>query len=258
MKISVITVSYNSAQTIEDTIKSVISQKGVSLEYIIVDGGSTDGTEQILENYRDHISILIRGKDKGIYDAMNKGVAAATSDIIAILNSDDFYTNAGVLKKVVDCFTMGDIDACFGDIDYVKRRAVYKDLEGLTRGGKQVVRRWKAGEFEAAKLSFGWIPPHPAFFVKKALYSKFGPYNTAFSIAADYEWMLRALLKGIKTSYIPESLVCMRRGGHSASSFLQRTRGWKELRKAWIVNGKKTPRFFITKRILSKLHQYIV
>lgn len=248
MKISVITVSYNSAATIERTIQSVLAQSGVSCEYIVVDGGSTDGTLEIINTYKNRIDKLICEKDKGIYDAMNKGIDAATGDIVAIINSDDFYTNADVLKKVLDCFTMGDIDACFGDIAYIDKH-----------DPKRVVRRWKVGEYEEYKLSSGWIPPHPAFFVKRVWYDKLGGYDTRFKIAADYEWMLRCFLKGnIKLRYIKESLVYMRSGGYSALNIFQRIRGWRELRRAWTVNGKRPPFFFLTRRVTSKIHQYLV
>ncbi len=248
MKISVITVSYNSAATIERTIQSVTLQSGVDYEYIVVDGGSTDGTLEIIKKYKDDIRTLISEKDTGIYDAMNKGIGAATGDIVAILNSDDFYVDRNVLKKVLDCFTMGGIDACFGDIVYIDKH----DPE-------RVVRKWKVGEFEDSKVRSGWIPPHPAFFVKRSWYAKLGLYNTGFKIAADYEWILRSVLKGnISMHYIKESLVYMRSGGYSALNIGQRIRGWRELRRAWKVNGRRPPMFFLTRRIASKIHQYLV
>lgn len=246
MKVSVITVCYNSEKTIEATIQSVIVQTGVELEYIIIDGGSVDTTLDIIARYKGNIDVLVSEKDAGIYDAMNKGIQKATGEIIAILNSDDHYTGPGVLKKVADSFTMDRIDACYGDIDYVEEV------------GSKVVRRWKAGEYAPHKLASGWTAPHPAFFVKKALYERFGGFNATFTIAADYEFMLRLFLAGINVGYIPEPLVTMKSGGKSAASLAQRIKGWRELRRAWKVNNKHTPSFFLTRRIVSKVHQYFV
>jgi len=245
MKISIITVSYNSASTIGDTINSVLSQNYTDLEYIIIDGGSKDGTIEIVNRYKDKISKIISEPDGGIYDAMNKGIKLSTGEVVGILNSDDFYHHNSVLREVAKCF-QNNIDACYGDIEYVDRVSV-----------KKVVRLWKAGEYKKKKLLNGWIMPHPAFFVRKKIYDKFGLFNLDFIIAADYELLLRFLQKGIKVSYIKDILVCMREGGFSGQSFKQRKKGWDELKKAWFVNGFDLPKFFIFRRILYKINQYI-
>lgn len=245
MKISIITISYNSVKTIEDTIQSVLSQSYANIEYIIIDGGSTDGTLDILKKYSDKISKVISEPDKGIYDAMNKGVALATGDVVGIINSDDFYVSDSVVANIVKKFEDTSLDACYGDIEYVDRVDSQKK-----------VRKWVAGEYQKSKLYSGWIPPHPAFFVKREMYTKYGVFNLDFKIAADYELMLRFLFKGIKIEYVPQKLVYMREGGFSALSFKQRKRGWDELKKVWIVNGLPVPSFFILRRILYKINQF--
>lgn len=246
MKISIITVSYNSASTIEDTIKSVLAQNYSGLEYIIIDGGSKDGTMDIVNKYTNNIAKVISEKDSGIYDAMNKGIGLATGDVVGILNSDDFYKSNTVLKDVEHCFVQMNVDACYGDIEYI-------DRDDSTK----VVRVWKAGEYKKDKLNSGWIPPHPSFFVKREMYTKYGLFNLNFRIAADYELMLRFLLKGITLGYIAKVLVSMREGGFSGQSYVQRKKGWVELKKAWIVNSVSVPKCFIIRRLLSKITQYI-
>jgi len=247
MKISIITVSYNSAATIEDTIKSVIGQNYTDWEYIIVDGGSTDGTLDIIKKYQSKITKVISEPDQGIYDAMNKGVGAVTGEVVGIINSDDFYCDNGILKKVAEVLSSSMVDAVYGDLLYVDRLNV-----------KKVVRRWEAGEYNQRKLYSGWIFPHPTFFVRRSWYDRYGWFDLSFKIAADYELMLRFLAHGLRPAYIHDSLVCMREGGHSAKSFSQRQKGWAELRRSWIKNGRSVPMFFIARRIISKLKQYYV
>lgn len=245
MKISIITVSFNSALTIEDTIKSVLAQSNVDLEYIIIDGGSTDNTLEIVNKYKDKIAKIISEPDKGIYDAMNKGIRMATGEVVGIINSDDFYEHNTVLDEVANCFESSKIDACYGNIKYVDRQDTEKQ-----------VRFWKAGNYEKKKLNSGWIMPHPAFFVRKEVYDRFGLFNLDFRIAADYELMFRFLKNNIEIQYLDSTLVCMREGGFSGQSFKQRQKGWNELKKAWITNNLLLPKFFIIRRILSKVKQY--
>jgi len=245
MKISIVTICYNSAATIEDTIKSVFSQNYSDIEYIIIDGGSKDGTLEIVNKYKDKISKIISEPDKGLYDAMNKGIKMATGDVIGILNSDDFFAGNDVLSKVANAFTV-EIDLCYGNIEYIDRVDTNKK-----------VRFWRAGEYKKGKLNNGWIMPHPAVFVRRNLYEKFGLFNLEFRIAADYELLLRFFTHDIKVKYIDETLVRMREGGFSALSFKRRKAGWEELKKAWASNGLKLPRFFIIRRLLSKINQYL-
>ncbi len=247
MKISIITVSFNSAKTIDQTIQSVFAQKGDSLEYIIIDGGSKDETLDIINKYKDKITKIISESDKGIYDAMNKGIKMATGEIVGILNSDDFYCNDEVLKNVIKVFENNKIDACYGNIEYVERNNT-----------KKCIRYWRAGEYNNKILRSGWIVPHPAFFVRRELYEKYGMFKLNFRIAADYELILRFLNKNIKLHYLDQTLACMREGGFSANSFKQRLAGWKELKLAWSENGLSVPPFFIIRRVLSKIKQYFI
>ncbi|MCX6757912.1 MAG: glycosyltransferase family 2 protein [Candidatus Nomurabacteria bacterium] len=245
MKISIITTSLNSEKTIENTIKSVLSQNYSNIEYIVVDGGSTDKTLEIVKKYENKIIKIISEKDNGLYDAMNKGIKLATGDIISILNSDDFFNNDKVLSVIAESFKDEKIDAVYGDISYFS-----DDISKVTR-------YWHVGEYSEKKLSNGWIVPHPALFLRKVVYDKCSYFNIDFKIAADYEFILRLLkIYHIKVKYIPIILVRMYNGGISASSLHQRINGWKELKRAWIVNNLKIPLFFIFRRIFFKLSQF--
>ncbi len=246
MKISIITVSYNSRETIEKTIKSVLSQAGVDLEYIIIDGGSKDGTMDIVNKYRDKIVAVVSEPDKGIYDAMNKGIRLATGEVIGILNSDDFFNDDNVLAAVADCFSGDNIGACYGDISY------FEDDD------KKTTRVWRAGEYDEKKLNSGWAMPHPALFVRKSVYDKIGLYRTDFRLAADYEFMLRLLkVHKTKVKYLPQILTRMKSGGTSGRNLRYRLKGWRELKRSWAINDLPLPRFFILRRVMSKLGQLI-
>lgn len=247
MKISIITPSFNSAKTIEKTINSVISQKGIVLEYIIIDGGSKDDTLEIIEKYKDKITTIISESDSGLYNAMNKGIKLATGEIIGILNSDDYYSD-DVLLSVHQAFEKSNAQACYGDIAYFNNNNYDK-----------ITRLWKAGEYNENKLNNGWIMPHPALFVKKDVYLKCGLFREDLNLAADYEFMLRMLkIHKIKVKYIPEIITMMRTGGASGKNLKSRMEGWKELKKSWQINNLKKPNCFIAKRLLSKISQYIV
>ena len=235
MKISIVTISYNSVDTIEDTLKSVISQDYDNVEYIIVDGGSKDGTLDVINRFKDNIQTIISEKDKGIYDAMNKGIQAAEGDVIGILNSDDIYQNTNILSLVIDAFSNSDkIDAVYGDIEYVDRLNLSKRL-----------RLWNAGAYKPNSFKWGWMPPHPAFFIKKSKYIEFGSYLLGLGSSADYELMLRMIVKHkIKISYLPVIITKMRMGGISNKSFKNRVEANKNDRLAWKVNDLKP--FWIT------------
>lgn len=248
MLVSIITPVLNSFQTIEECIKSVLSQTYRNIEHIIIDGGSKDGTLEVIEKYRDKIAKIISKPDNSMYDAINKGLRIAEGDVIAILNSDDFYPNERVLEKVVNVFnSKKGIDSCYGDIVYVDRN-----------NPEKIIRYWKAGEYRYGIMRFGWHPPHPAFFVKKQVYEKFGFFNTRFKIASDYELMLRFLEKyRISTHYIPEVLVKMRLGGKSNRSLkniIYQT--WEDYR-AWKVNNLKGGFFSVMLKKLRKAPQFI-
>jgi glycosyltransferase involved in cell wall biosynthesis len=247
MKISIITPTYNSGKTLARTIESVIAQNYSELEYIVIDGLSSDNTKDIVSGYQNKINIkFISEKDNGIYDAMNKGVRLATGEIIGILNSDDFYDNGGVLNNVNKAFEDEKIDAVYGDIKYFDN-----DINKTTR-------YWKAGEYKESKLNSGWIIPHPALFLRKSVYDKCGLFNTDFKIAGDYEFILRILkVYKINTKYIPEVFVRMYNGGASGKNLEQRKIGWQEIKRAWKTNSLKFPRFYIIRRVISKLSQFL-
>ncbi len=246
MKISIITVAYNSGKTIEDTIKSVINQNYQGIEYIIIDGGSTDNTLEIVEQYKSSIALVVSEKDKGIYDAMNKGVAVATGDIIGILNSDDFYVDTDVIGKVVHTFTP-EIDGVYGDLVYVDPIDTNK-----------VTRTWLSGEYNQGAFFKGWMPPHPTFFVRREVYQKYGAYSLALKSAADYEFMLRVVHKNrIRLVYLNEIIVRMRAGGASNASLKNRLKANQEDRLAWKMNELKPKMFTLIRKPLSKIFQFL-
>lgn len=247
MKVSIITITYNSAETVEDTIRSVASQTYPSVEYVMVDGLSKDATLDIAKKYASTISKHISEKDKGIYDAMNKGVALASGDIIGILNSDDFYADENVIKDIVEVFEKTGADAVYADLLYVHRDNTSK-----------VVRRWEAGPYKAGQFLKGWMPPHPTFFVKKSIYDKWGAYNLSLRSAADYELMLRFIHKHhISVAYLPRVITHMRTGGQSNVTLRNRIKANMEDRAAWRMNGLKPSLFTLYRKPLSKLLQYI-
>lgn len=202
MKISIITVCYNSATTIDSTLRSVTSQDYPDIEYIIVDGGSTDGTLDIIKRYQN-VSILVSEPDKGIYDAMNKGIRLATGDVIGTLNADDFYIDNTAVSDVAKTFEDNAVDACFADLVYVDQNNTDK-----------IVRYWKSQQYQPGLFKKGWMPAHPTFFVRKAVYEKFGAFDLNFRIAADFELLFRLIEKNkIRTVYLPRVIIKMRLGG---------------------------------------------
>jgi glycosyltransferase len=246
MKISIITACYNSAATVVDTLKSVSGQGYVDIEHIIVDGGSTDNTLALVKEHGKRVARVISGPDSGIYDALNKGIKASTGEITGILHSDDAYQDENSLNRVAETFKGSGADSCYGDLVYVKRD-----------DAARVVRRWRAGAYKATRFRNGWMPPHPAFFLKRSCHEKYGLYDTSFPIAADYELMLRMLYRhGISSVHIPEVLVRMRAGGTSNPGLLTTARCLKENYRAWKVNGLELPPQALLLKPLSKLLHY--
>lgn len=246
IKISIITVTYNSAQTIEQTIQSVINQSYKNVEYIIVDGGSTDATLSIIEKYKANILKLISEKDNGLYDALNKGIALASGDVIGILHSDDFYTHTNVLQLYADMFIKTNADAIYSNLYYVDKTNTDK-----------ISRKWKSGNYKQNSFLYGWMPPHPTFFVKSECYKKLGNFNLQFKSAADYELMLRFIHKQkISLGYLPEYTVKMRVGGKSNASVNNRVKANLEDRKAWQINNLKPYFFTLYLKPLRKIVQY--
>ncbi|MGZ3766515.1 MAG: glycosyltransferase family 2 protein [Mucilaginibacter sp.] len=248
LKVSIITVCYNSEKTIETTIKSVISQDYPNVEYIIVDGKSTDGTMGIVDAYKKRITKKISEPDGGIYDAMNKGIAIASGGIIGILNSDDVFVSDSIVSEVVKAFEQNsDVDAVYGDIDYFKDDTT-----------KKVLRTWVTKPYYPAFFDDGEVPPHPSLFVKKSVYDEIGVYYPDFKISSDYEFMLRAFkANNYKPFYLGKFIVNMKMGGESTRSFKNVLVGNKEVRIAWKMNNLEPPLRFWFLRVIKKVLQYI-
>jgi glycosyltransferase involved in cell wall biosynthesis len=247
MKISIITATFNSAGTIRDTLESVRSQTHPDVEHIVVDGRSTDGTLNVVAGF-PHVGKVISEKDKGIYDAMNKGIGLATGEVIGILNSDDIYIDASVLSGIVRAFEDPATMTVYADLQYVHPDNLNK-----------VKRTWITGPFRRNRFYFGWMPPHPTFFVRKEVYAQTGLFNTDLQSAADYELMLRILLRyGISAHYIPRVIVKMRAGGMSNASLWNRYRANREDRLAWKLNGLRPYFFTLYLKPLRKIFQFII
>lgn len=231
MKVSIITVAYNSAATIVDTVRSVMAQTYDNIEYIVIDGNSRDNTLEVLEPYRDFIDTLVSEPDKGLYDAMNKGIQKATGDIVGILNSDDFFTANDVVESVVNAFRQdASLEAVYADLHFVKE----PDL-------KTNVRYFSSKMFAPWLFRFGFMPAHPTFYVKRECYTRYGLYDQSLRIAADYELLLRFLYcNRIKYKYLHKDLVTMRTGGVSTANVQSRWDGCKEEVKACLQNGVYT------------------
>lgn len=245
MKVSIITITYNSASTLRDTIESVVNQTYSDIEYIIVDGQSTDDTLSIINDYKGKIDKVVSEKDHGLYDALNKGIKLATGDIVGIIHSDDFFTDKYVIEKIVKTIVSNNADAAYGDLYYVDKN----DTD-------RIHRKWKSGIYKHGMFINGWMPPHPTFFVKRSCYEKFGAFNLNFVSAADYELMLRFIHKHkIKLAYLPEFIIKMRVGGKSNVSLKNRIRANKEDRKAWIANGLKPRIYTLYAKPLRKIIQ---
>jgi len=246
MKITVITVCYNAAETIEETLNSINSQDYKELEHIVVDGMSTDGTLEILQSRSDQISKLITETDEGIYDAMNKGLAVATGHLIGFLNADDIYADNSVLSDIANAVQSQNTDSVYGDLQYVSSETPEK-----------VIRNWKAGSYKRKRFKNGWMPPHPTFYASRRLFDEFGMFNTDFKISADYELMLRFLYKNEARSYhIARVLVKMKVGGASNQSIKNRVLANSEDRKAWKVNGLKPMPHTTVVKPLRKISQF--
>lgn len=237
---------WNNAKTIKDAINSVLNQSYKDVEYIVIDGASTDGTIEIVQSYGDKIK-FISEKDNGLYDAMNKGIRMATGDVVGILNSDDFYASDKILQIVADEFLKGNIDSVYANLEYID-----------ANDPKRVIRYWRSKKCQEGLFRSGWHPAHPTFFVKKEIYEKYGVFDLSFKIAADYELMLRFFEKcKITSSYVDEVFVKMRIGGESNRSIKNIIKANMESYKAWKANGLYiNPLRFLLKPF-SKIIQFI-
>lgn len=251
MKISLITITYNSVKTLADTIQSVLNQTYTDIEYILVDGASKDNTVSIIKQYEP----LFEGRmkwisepDKGLYDAMNKGIRMATGDIVGILNSDDFFTSSNILQKVVDAFQQDRIiDAVYGDVHFVHPSNLNK-----------CVRYYSSKIFKRDFMKMGFMPAHPSFYIRKACFDKYGSYRTDYKIAADFEFLLRVIYKAkIKTKYLPIDMVTMRTGGASTSGLESHKRIMKEHLRAFRENGIYTNKLLLSLRYIYKVEELL-
>ncbi len=250
MKITIVTVAYNSAETITDTLRSVAGQLYGNIEHIVIDGGSQDDTLAIVQAEGSHVARIVNEADQGIYDAMNKGFALASGDFVGFLNADDMLAGPDVVAAIARAAGAANVDAVFGDLMYVN-----KDRPS------ELVRYWRSGAFARSRLRFGWMPPHPTLYVRAALVKSLGPFDLRFRIAADYDFMLRYLgWPGFQAVYLPKVLVKMRTGGASNKSMKSLARksyeDWVALRQNRIgglftlfcKNARKLPQFFTKPR----------
>jgi glycosyltransferase involved in cell wall biosynthesis len=248
LKFSIITVVFNNEETIADTVRSIAMQTYLNVVYLVVDGMSTDGTLQQLQHYSGVVTRVISEKDKGIYDAMNKGIAMATGDIIGFINADDFYPSPNVLSTVAAAFEASGADSCFGDLCYVQQNDV-----------SRIVRYWKSCAFKLGLFEKGWCPPHPTFFVRRAVYQRLGGFNLDYKIAADVELMARFLAVGRITShYIPQVLVHMRLGGTTNRSLGNIVKQNLEIRRGLLAQGLRFSWLdFVWSKVLSRAFQFV-
>lgn len=251
MKLSLITVTYNSDKTLAYTIESVLSQSYSNVEYIIVDGASTDQTVDVIKKYEPRFNGTMKWvsePDKGLYDAMNKGIRMATGDVVGILNSDDFFTTNDILQQVADAFEANkEIDAVYGDVHFVNPDNLEK-----------CVRYYSSKVFRRSLMKIGLMPAHPSFYLKKERFEQFGYYKTDYKIAADFEFLLRVIYKGrILTKYMSIDMVAMRTGGASTSGFESRKRIMKEHLRAFRENGIYNNVFFLSLRYPYKIWELI-
>ncbi len=248
MKVSIITACYNSARTIADTIKSVCGQTYGDIEHIVVDGGSTDHTLDIIATHHAFITKLIPGPDDGIYDALNKGLGASTGDIIGFLHSDDVYASNDVIECVVQESLTHSVDAIYGDVAFVKG----DDFD-------RIIRVYSSGFFRPSRIAWGWMPAHPALFLSKRVFQKFGRFKTDYTIAGDFEFVARTFsTPNFKYRYLPRVLVKMRMGGIS-------TKGWrntvtlnKEVLRACRENGISSSYLKILSKYPAKALEFLI
>ena len=246
VKISIITAVYNNRETISDALESALGQSGVDIELVVIDGGSTEGTLEVLRSYADRLHVLVSEPDQGIYDALNKGIRRASGEVVGFLHSDDLFADSDVLSRIAAAFADPGVGAVYGDLLYVR-----KD------NPDQVVRYWRSGEFSGRRLGWGWMPPHPTLYVRRHVYDQHGLFDTSFRIAADYESVLRILGRGgAKPAYLPHVLVRMRLGGVSNRSLRSMLLKSREDYAAMRLNGIGGVNTLVRKN-LAKLPQFL-
>ena len=247
MKISIITAVLNNSAFIEDCIRSVLNQTHRDVEYVVVDGASTDGTLHVVQKYSGRIARWISEPDRGMYDAINKGIAMATGNVVGILNSDDVYSSDTVLERIAAEFETGGVDSVFADLVYVKRM-----------NPDRIVRYYRSRDFHPKMFAYGWMPAHPTFFVKRSCYEKYGLFKTDYAIAADFELLLRFIeVHKISYRYIPEIVVRMRTGGKSTKNLSSNLALNREIIRACGENGIKTNSAKVYLKYFKKVFQFI-
>lgn len=251
LKITIITASFNSGKTLRDTIESVLGQTYIDFEHLIIDGGSKDDTLEIIKEYEPRYKGRLRWisePDKGLYDAMNKGIRMATGEVVGILNSDDFYTSDKVLETLSSALEVSGADAVYGDIHFVD----YNDLS-------KCVRYYSSGKFRRWKMRLGWMPAHPSFYCKKTVYEKYGAFDTSFKIGADFENLLRLIfVNNIKIKYVPLDCVTMRTGGASTQGLKSHRQILKDHLKAYKKNGVHSNIIFEGMRYIEKIGELVI
>lgn len=246
MKVSIITIVFNNVEKISNTIESVLKQDYENIEYIVIDGKSTDGTCEKIREYKSEIDTYVSEKDEGIYDAMNKGVDFATGDIIGFINAGDILKKNDILSKIVEYFKRYDVDVVYGDKTYIDPDS------------GELLRYWEADSYNRSNFSKGWMPPHLSTYIKKKCYDKWGYYRTDFKIAADYELLFRFLYHhNARAKYLPEVIAEMEAGGISNNSLKNVLISNYEVFKSWRVNNHWVSPFIIVKKPFSKLKQFI-
>jgi glycosyltransferase involved in cell wall biosynthesis len=247
MLVSVVTASYNSAATIAETIASVQAQRDVQLEHILIDGSSKDATLELARRHGDARLHVHSEPDKGLYDAMNKGLRKARGDVVGFLNSDDVFSDPMCLARIVEGLSRPGVDAVYGDIEFFRGDAP-----------ERAVRRWRSTIYRRGDCARGWAPPHPTFYVKRGSLIAAGGFNTSYQIAADFELALRLLdVRGLHAIHIPHTLVRMRLGGASTRSLSAVIHGNREASRACRENGAKGGLRFITRKLAFKLPQLV-
>ncbi|RYF23673.1 MAG: glycosyltransferase [Flavobacteriales bacterium] len=246
MKITLITVVYNGEKFLEDCIKSVLAQDYRDIEYIVIDGASTDASLTIANKYRDQIEVLLSEKDKGMYDALNKGIALAKGEVIGLLNADDMLASADVVTAVAERFGALNPDGIYGDLNYINPNRE-----------NSIVRKWIGKSFTSASIGRGWMPAHPTLYLKKTLFEKYGNYSLEYGTAADYELMLRFLYRfRINAIYLNKLMVKMRTGGISNASLKHRRHALANDLKAIKANEISFPYFTLLLKKMRKITQF--
>ena len=246
MKISVITVSFNSAATIADALTSVAEQNWPSVEHILVDGASTDATLEIANRYRGHLSRIVSERDLGIYDAMNKGLRLATGDVVGFLNSDDMFADRNVLREYGEAFRDPAVDVCYGDLVYVSKDSP-----------SRIVRHWKSRPFVAGAFSSGWVPPHPTFYARRSVFEEHGFFDLSMPLAADFELMYRFMnSRGVRTQYLPGLKVKMRLGGATNANLKNIIKQNIEIMRAMRLHGAPIGMRYVLGKVFDRVSQF--